>query len=83
MYAFNLVDHQIEEYRPRCEYFCTAPDSFFTQGPMTSLDEAGGRKLLTRDHFHRYDSDRAETVVDVPDQATYDRILEDEFGIVM
>ena len=83
MYAFNLVDHQIEEYRPRCEYFCTAPDSFFTQGPMTSLDEAGGRKLLTRDHFHRYDADRAETVVDVPDQATYDRILEDEFGIVM
>ena len=83
MYAFNLNDHQIEEYRPRCDYFCTAPDSFFTQGPMTSLDEAGGRKLLTRNHFHRYDANRAETVVNVPDQATYDRILKEEFGIVM
>ncbi len=83
MYTFNMNDHTIDEYRPRCDYFCTAPDSFFTQGPMTSLDELGGRKLLTKDHFRKYDADRVETVVDVPNQAAYDRILEEEFGIVM
>lgn len=83
MYTFNLVSHTIDEYRPRCDYFSTAEDSFFTQGPMTSLDELGGRKLLTKDHFRKYDANRVETVIDVLDQSTYDRILKEEFGIVI
>ena len=82
MYEFNLKSHTDDEYRPQCDIFSTEP-GFFTQGPMTSLDELGGRKLLTEDHFHRYDADRNETVIDVPDKETYDRILDEEFGIVL
>ncbi len=83
MYTFNLVSHTIDEYRPRCDYFSTAEDSFFTQGPMTSLDELGGRKQLTKNHLRKYDANRVETIIDIPDQDAYDRILKEEFGIVI
>ena len=82
MYEFNMRVHTDDEYLPRCEYFSTAPDSFFNQGPIVSIDAIGGRMTLTENHL-RYWQDGEEKLDEIRDEAHFAQILKDDFGIVL
>lgn len=82
MYEFNMRIHKDEDYLPRCEYFSTAPDSFFNQGPIVSIDAVGGRMTLTENHLRHW-QDGEEKMIEVRDDEHFNQILKDEFGIVL
>ncbi len=82
MYEFNLISHTNEEYRSRCDYFSTSPDSFFNQAPFVSMDTLGGRKLLTPKHFRTYMEGEVVTR-DLSSREEFDELLKEEFGIVL
>ncbi len=82
MYEFNLDVHTNEQYRARCDWFSTNEESRFKQGPFVALDDFGGRKLLTTNHFRHYVNDEeVKEKVEGPEE--FDRILKEEFGIVL
>ena len=82
MYEFNTTSHTPDQYVARCEWFCTNPDSMFTQGPFVAIDSFGGRTLLTQNHLYRYvNGERVSEEIGSPER--YTEVLEQEFGIVL
>ncbi len=49
VYSFDLTEHQAGEYVEQCNWFCTNPESRFTQGPFVFIQRPEGRICLTMD----------------------------------
>lgn len=69
MFTFGPQVYGADDCRERCDWFSTAPESRFTQGPLVTVQEADGRRTLSA---HRYIEARAgeriETPIDGPEE---------------
>ena len=81
LYRFTLQPHEFADYDEMCRYHQTSPDSHFTKGRICSLATHDGRITLSNMRLIRTSvAERNEKELDEPE---YDRILRDQFGIVM
>ncbi len=82
MYRFTLQPHEYADYDERCRYHQTSPDSHFTKGRICSLATHDGRvtlsdmRLITTSVAERNEQE-------LQSQDEYDRLLHEQFGIVM
>ena len=85
LYRFTLQPHEFADYDEMCRYHQTSPESHFTKGRICSLATQDGRitlsdmRLITTGQGGQ--GDRQERSIEAQDE--YERILRDQFGIVM
>jgi len=83
-YRFTLEPYSFADYEEMCQFHQTSPDSHFTKGRICSRATADGRvslsemRLITTSGPEQRRDERT-----LKDQDEYDRVLSDEFGIVM
>lgn len=83
-YRFTLQPHSFPDYEETCHFHQTSPDSHFTKGRICSLATEDGRislsemRLITTTGPQLLRDERT-----LEDQEEYDRILREQFGIVM
>jgi N-hydroxyarylamine O-acetyltransferase len=83
-YRFTLQPYTFPDYEETCHFHQTSPDSHFTKGRICSLATEDGRislsemRLITTTGPQLLRDERT-----LKDQEEYDRILRDQFGIVM
>ena len=81
-YRFTLHPYTFADYEETCHFHQTSPDSHFTKGRICSLATETGRvslsemRLITTTDEHRDE----RTLKDLEE---YNRVLRDQFGIVM
>ena len=83
-YRFTLQTYSFADYEEMCQFHQTSPDSHFAKGRICSRATADGRvslsemRLITTTGPEQRRDERT-----LKDQDEYDRVLRDEFGIVM
>lgn len=81
-YRFSLTPHTYDDYEEMCLYHQTSPDSHFTRSRICSRATADGRLTLSDMRLITTSGQvRAERVL--ASEQEYDRILREQFGIVM
>lgn len=81
-YRFTLQPYTFPDYEEMCRFHQTSPESHFTKGLICSRVTDDGRITVTDMRFViTSGSERQERVLN--DQAEYDRVLRDQFGVVM
>ena len=80
LYAFSLTERTTADYRPRCDWYCTAPQSRFTQGALVSITREDGRLTLSSNHLIRTLAGERE-VRNVNNKAEFNKLLKTHFGI--
>lgn len=82
-YRFTLQPHEYADYGEMCLYHQTSPDSHFTKGRICSLATHDGRLTLSGMRLITTSAggERNERLLESQDE--YDRILREQFGIVM
>ena len=83
-YRFNLQPHSFADYEEMCQFHQTSPESHFTKNLICSRATADGR--LTLSGMRLITTSGPQHLRDehtVPTREEYDRLLRDEFGIVM
>ena len=82
LYRFKLQPYEYANYEEMCRYHQTSPDSHFTKGRICSLATRDGRITLSDMRLITTDQEnRREQLLETQDD--YDRILRQQFGIVM
>lgn len=81
-YRFTLQPYTFADYDEMCRFHQTSPDSHFTKGPLCSLATKDGRVTLS-DMRLITTSPQLRDERTLASQEEYDRILREEFGIVM
>ena len=83
-YRFTLQPYTFADYEEMCHFHQTSPDSHFTKGRICSRATEDGRISLSEMRFITTTGPQLlrdeRTLVD---QEEYDRVLRDQFGIVM
>jgi N-hydroxyarylamine O-acetyltransferase len=83
-YRFTLQPYTFADYEETCHFHQTSPDSHFTQGRICSRATEDGRislsemRLITTTGPQLLRDERT-----LADKEEYDRVLRDQFGIVM
>lgn len=83
-YRFTLQPYTFRDYEEMCRFHQTSPDSHFTKGRICSMATENGRlslsemRLITTTGPQRLREERT-----LNDAEEYDRILREQFGIVM
>ena len=83
-YRFTLTPYEYADYEAMCVFHQTSPESHFTQNRICSRMTENGRitlsgmRLITTNGPEQVRADVA-----IKDHDEYDRLLRDEFGIVM
>ena len=83
-YRFTLQTYSFADYEEMCQFHQTSPDSHFTKGRICSRATADGRvslsemRLITTSGPKQRRDERT-----LKDRDEYDRVLRDQFGIVM
>ena len=83
-YRFTLQPYTFVDYEEMCRFHQTSPDSHFTKGRVCSLATEDGRltlsdmRLITTSNAQQRRDERTLT-----SEEEYDRVLRDQFGIVM
>ncbi len=81
-YHFTLQPYTFPDYEEMCRFHQTSPDSHFTKNLICSRATAGGRITLSDMRFittsGRHRDQRA-----LSSREEYDRVLSDNFGVVM
>lgn len=83
-YRFTLQPYTFTDYERMCHFHQTSPDSHFTKGRICSRATEDGRislsemRLITTTGPQQLRDERT-----LADQEEYDRVLHDQFGIVM
>lgn len=83
-YRFTLQPYTFADYEEMCRFHQTSPDSHFTKGRICSLATEDGRVTLSDMRFITTSGPqqlRQERTLE--SQEEYDRLLLDQFGIVM
>lgn len=81
MFSFGPQEYQPADCRDRCDWFSTASESRFVQGPLVTLQGANGRKTLSGRHFIETRDGRRESR-DVASPDEFERYLRDEFDLL-
>lgn len=79
MFAFGPREFAPTDCRERCDWFCTAPESRFTQGPLVTIDTGSGRRTLSGRHYIETEGG-VRTSVDITSPEQFDRFLHEKFG---
>jgi N-hydroxyarylamine O-acetyltransferase len=83
-YRFTLEPYRFPDYEAMCQFHQTSPESHFTKNLICSRATADGRitlsgmKLITTSGPERTRDERT-----LSNREEYDRLLRDEFGVVM
>ena len=81
-YRFTLQPYTFPDYEEMCHFHQTSPDSHFTKGLLCSRATADGRITLADMRFITTSGpERDEQTLSSREE--YDRVLRDQFGIVM
>ena len=81
-YRFSLQPYNFVDYEDMCRFHQTSPESHFTRGLVCSRATEYGRITLSNMRLITTSgAQRAEQVLS--DRAEYDRVLREQFGIVM
>jgi len=81
-YRFTLQPHTFADYEQMCHFHQTSPESHFTKAPLCSLPTASGRVTLSGSRLITTSAQQRDDLpLDTRDD--FDRILRDQFGIVM
>ena len=81
-YRFTLQPYSFADYEETCIFHQTSPDSHFTKGRICSLATEDGRVSLSEMRLITTREDLKDERT-LNDQQEYDRVLRDQFGIVM
>jgi N-hydroxyarylamine O-acetyltransferase len=83
LYRFTLQPHEYADYDEMCRYHQTSPESHFTKGRLCSLATRDGRVTLSDMRLITTSGpgQRQEQLLEAREE--YDRILREQFGIVM
>lgn len=79
-YSFRLAPLEIDDFQPACEYYQTAPESYFVQGRICSRATEDGRISLTDDMLIVTRNGQREEMPIEGEQA-FIRALNEHFGI--
>lgn len=83
-YRFTLQPYTFPDYEEMCRYHQTSPDSHFTKGLICSRATTDGRITLSDMRFiTTYGPQRLRNERTLSSREDYDRVLRDEFGVVM
>lgn len=82
-YRFTLQPYTFPDYEEMCHFHQTSPDSHFTKGRICSRATADGRVSLSEMRLITTGPDQRRDERTLKDQDEYDRVLSDQFGIVM
>ena|SRR5689334_6556574 len=83
-YRFKLQPYTFSDYEAMCHFHQTSPESHFTQNLVCSLATADGRITLTGMRFITTSGpQRVRNERTLSTSEEYDRMLRDEFGVVM
>ena len=83
-YRFTLQPYSFADYEEMCHFHQTSPESHFTKGRICSRATGDGRvslsemRLITTSGPEQRRDERT-----LKDRDEYDRVLRDQFGIVM
>ena len=83
-YRFTLQPYAFPDYEDMCRFHQTSPDSHFTKGLICSRATADGRITLSDMRFITTSGpQRLRDEQTLSTREDYDRILRDQFGVVM
>jgi N-hydroxyarylamine O-acetyltransferase len=83
-YRFTLQPYTFPDYEETCRFHQTSPDSHFTRGLICSRATEDGRITLSDMHYITTSGpQRLRHEQTLPNREEYDRVLRDQFGIVM
>ena len=83
-YRFTLHPHDFADYEEMCRFHQTSPQSHFTQNVICSRGTADGRRTLSGMRFITTSGpQRLRDEQTVATQEEYERLLRDEFGIIV
>ena len=83
-YRFTLNRYDYSDYEGMCRYHQTSPESHFTQNLVCSRATEDGRITLSGMRLITTTGpEQIKEEVALPDQDEYNRVLRDQFGIVM
>ena len=83
-YRFTLQPYTFPDYEEMCHFHQTSPDSHFTKGLICSRATADGRITLSDMRYIKTSGpQRLRDEQTVLTREEYDRLLRDQFGIVM
>ena len=83
-YRFTLQPYTFPDYEEMCRFHQTSPDSHFTKGLICSRATADGRITLSDMRFITTSGpQRLRDERTLLSREEYDRVLRDEFGVVM
>lgn len=80
MFAFGPREYEAKDCRRRCDWFSTAPESRFVQGPFVTIQGVDGRKTLSARHYIETRGG-IRNPVDLESSAQYERYLHEVFGL--
>jgi N-hydroxyarylamine O-acetyltransferase len=79
-YIFKEIARDLSEFAEMCDFQQYSPESHFTKGKLCSIMTEKGRKTLTDSKFiMTSNGERIDR--EIPDEAEFCRLLNDEFGI--
>ena len=81
-YIFMPLGHDLAEFKERCLWHQTSPESHFMKNKICSLLTLTGRKTLT-DSKYIVTTEAEKVEVPVSDREEFDQLLLKEFGITM
>ncbi|NTU88907.1 MAG: arylamine N-acetyltransferase [Actinobacteria bacterium] len=79
-YVFTLTERIPSDFRARCDYFETAPESHFKQGNLANLERRDGRVSLTDKRLLITTNGEKERV-DIESREQFELYLREIFGI--
>jgi N-hydroxyarylamine O-acetyltransferase len=83
-YRFTLQPYTFPDYEEMCRFHQTSPDSHFTKGLICSRATEDGRITLSDMRFITTSGpQRLRDEQTLSTREEYDRILRDQFGVVM
>jgi N-hydroxyarylamine O-acetyltransferase len=81
-YRFTLQPHTLADYEQMCHFHQTSPESHFTKAPLCSLATADGRVTLSGLRLITTSAQQRDEQP-LENRDDFDRLLRDQFGIVM
>ena len=81
-YSFTLQPHTFADYEEMCHFHQTSPESHFTKAPLCSLATADGRVTLSGLRLITTSAQQRDEQP-LENRDDFDRLLRDQFGILM
>ena len=80
MFTFGPQTCVPSDCRERCDWFSTAPESRFTQGPLVTMQCVEGRRTLSGNHYIETSGDMRRSI-DVASSEQFNQLLREKFDL--